>query len=80
MNENKIFEILNSKWFLIILGIVMILLLPTTYGNLQVVLNADSIGKLWHVPLVFVINVITVIMIFFKVTAKFTEKKQSQTW
>ena len=80
MNENKIFQILGSKWFMLILGIGMLALLPTTYSNLIVVYDAGMLGKIWHVPVVFLINVITALMALYKFASLAFKKKEETEW
>ena len=81
MNDNKIFQILNSKWFMLGLGILMILLLPTTYGNVKIVMDAGEMSRLFWVPLVFIINVITAVLALYKFASKaFTKQEQKQEW
>lgn len=76
MNDNVFFNFIGSKWFVLGLGIVMCLLLPTTYNNLIVVKDAGQLSSAWWVLAVFVINVITVIMAFFKFMSLLTTKKE----
>lgn len=76
MNENIIFKFIGNKWFILILGIVMCLLLPTTYNNMIVVYNSGEMSKFWWIPVIFIINLITIILTFYKFTSSFMKKKQ----
>ena len=53
----------------------MIFLLPTTYSNLMIVYNAGEMARLWWVPTVFIINLLTAIMAIYKATGMFFQKK-----
>jgi hypothetical protein len=77
MNDNMFFKFLGSKWFMLALGVLMTLALPTTYKNLMVVYNAGAIGTHIGIPIVFVINLITVIMAFYSFSTKMFAKKDS---
>jgi hypothetical protein len=80
MNENNIFKILNSKWTMLIVGIVMIIFIPTTYGNVKVLLEAGAAGKYWYLILVFVINVLGAIMALYKFASIAFIKKEKTEW
>jgi hypothetical protein len=81
MNENKIFQIVGSKWFMFGLGIAMIALIPTTYKNLITVYDAGMLSKIWHVPIVFGINVFTAGMAFYKFASmQFGKKDEVVEW
>jgi len=80
MNDNKVFEILNSKWTMLILGIIMTVILPITYGNLIIVYEAGEMANLWWVPVVFIINLITAIMAYYKFTTLLFAKKEVKEW
>jgi len=76
MNFNKVLEFIGSKWFMAGLGLLMIILLPTTYGNLMIVFEAGEMGRVWIVPVVFVCNILTAIMATYKATGMFFGKKR----
>jgi hypothetical protein len=81
MNENKIFQILNSKWFMLFLGIGMILLLPITYENAKVIIDAGEVAKYWYLLAVFIINIITAVAALYKFASKaFTKKDDRPEW
>ena len=82
MNENIFFKFIGSKWFSLVLGIVMCALLPVTYGNFMVVYDAGQIGQFWYIPAILLINIITIIMAFYKFTSNFVGNKQqdSEEW
>ena len=77
MNTNSVFQFIGSKWFVLFIGLLMLFLMPTTYGNLMVVYNAGEMGRLWWVPVVFIINLITAIMALYKATGMFFSKEAS---
>jgi len=76
MSINKALEFIGSKWFVTILSLVMIGVLPITYGNFMIVFRAGEIGSLWWVPTVFIINLLTAIMAIYKATSMFLSKKR----
>jgi len=78
MNENKILEFIGSKWFVAILGLLMIIVLPITYGNLMIVFEAGEMSRVWWVPTIFVINLLAAIMCAYKATGMFLTKKTNQ--
>lgn len=75
MEVNKILEFIGSKWFIAILGIAMIFVLPTTFSNLMIVFDAGEMGRLWWVPTIFVINLLSAVMCFYKAAGMFFTKK-----
>jgi len=80
MNENQIFQILNSKWAMLLIGVLMTLALPLTYGNMMTVIDAGELSQYWWTLIVFLINLFTVIMAFFKFASKAFTKKESLEW
>lgn len=83
MNINKVLEFIGSKWFVLVLGIAMIFVLPTTYSNFMIVYHAGEMQRLWYIPLVFILNLVTAIMAMYKATGMFFSKKnkeQSREW
>jgi len=60
----------------------MCALLPVTYGNFMVVYDAGQIGQFWYIPAILLINIITIIMAFYKFTSNFVGNKQqdSEEW
>lgn len=56
----------------------MLLVLPTTYSNLMIVYNAGEMGRIWWVPTVFVINLISAMMTIYKAMGMFFEKNDTQ--
>ena len=78
MDANKILAFIGSKWFVLVLGVLMVFLLPTTYGNLMVVYNAGAMARLWWIPVVFIINLITAILALYKATSMFFGKKVNE--
>ena len=84
MNENKVFKIIGSKWFIFFLGIgLCIALITTTYPNLIIVYNAQMMGKLWYIPTVFTINILGIfmcVMKFLDKQKKDKSKSQEQEW
>ena len=77
MNVNKVLEFIGSKWFVLVLAIAMIAVLPTTYGNFMVVYHAGEMARLWWVPTVFIINLLTAVMAIYKATGMFLKKKSA---
>lgn len=78
MNSNKVLALIGSKWFVLILAIAMIVVVPITYGNLMIVYNAGEMSRLWWVPTVFIINVLAAFMSIYKVMGMFFQKKEVQ--
>lgn len=77
MNTNKILSLIGSKWFIAIVGVMMLFLLPTTYGNFMVVYKGGAMSRLWWIPIIFIINVLTAIIAFYKASGMFFKKKES---
>ena len=82
MDLNKVLEFLGSKWFVAILALAMIAILPTTYGNLMIVYDAGEMGRLWYIPVVFIMNILAAIMAVYKGAGMFLKKKTNdkQEW
>ena len=80
MNDNIFFNFIGSKWFSLVLGIAMCGLLLVTYSNVMVVYNAGELAALWYVPLIFVINIITIIMAFYKFMSGLSKGKEKEEW
>lgn len=78
MNANKALQFIGSKWFVLALGIAMILVLPTTYSNLMIVYEAGEMSRVWWVPVVFIVNLLTAIMSIYKAASMFFSKKEVQ--
>lgn len=76
MNTNKVLEFIGSKWFVAILALVMIFLLPTTYSNFMVVFKGGAMARLWYVPTVFLMNLLAAIMACYKATGMFFTKNR----
>lgn len=53
----------------------MLAVLPVTYGNLMIVFNAGEMGRLWWVPTIFIINLLTAVMALYKAVGMFFKKK-----
>ena len=75
MNTNKALQFIGSKWFVLALGIVMLFVLPVTYGNMMIVFNAGEMNRLWWVPTVFITNLLAAMMSIYKATGMFFSKK-----
>ena len=80
MGVNKVLEFIGSKWFVSLLAIAMLFVLPVTYGNLMIVFDAGEMGRLWWVPTVFIINLLTAIMSIYKAASMFFTKKEDVDW
>ena len=79
MNENKIFNFIGNKWFILILTIgLFAALITTTYPNLLVVYKAQMMGKLWYVPTVFIVNILGIMIAIMKFIDKLREDKNKQ--
>lgn len=76
MNANKALQFIGSKWFVLALGIGMLLVLPITYGNLMIVFNAGEMSRLWWVPTTFTANLLAAIMSIYKAAEMFFSKKE----
>lgn len=76
MNENMLFNFIGNKWFILVLALAMCLVLPTTYNNLIIVYEAGEMSKLWWVPVIFIVNLITVILAFYKFISSLAKKKE----
>lgn len=71
----KILQFLDSKWFMLILMVAMGVLLPTTYDNMIVVYEGGRMSDLWYIPAVFICNLLTVAVAFWKFMGKISDKK-----
>lgn len=82
MGGEKVLKFLGSKWFMLGLGILMLLLLPTTYSNFILVYKAGEMGRLWWIPVVFIINLLSAIYAIQRATGMFLSKKRDdqQEW
>lgn len=81
MSVEKVLQFIGSKWFVLLLGIGMLLVLPITYSNLMIVFNAGEMSRLWWVPTVFTINLITAIMAIYKAASMFFSKtNEPEDW
>ncbi len=72
---DKILAFIGTKWFSLILGILMSVLLLFTYHNFQVVFEAGEMSKYWWIVAVFVINIFAVIMSFYKFMSLWQKQK-----
>ncbi len=75
MNENAFFNFIGNKWFVLILAVAMCFALPTTYGNMITVYNAQQLAKYWWVPVIFICNLLAIIMAFYKFFNSIMKKK-----
>jgi Zn-dependent protease with chaperone function len=57
---------IGSKWFVLVLGIVMICIFPITWGNFKVVWVAGQMRQFFWIPAVFIINVLTIGLCVYK--------------
>ena len=73
----KILDFIASKWFVLVLLVIMALFLPTTWNNLQVVRQAGMLGQFWYIGLVFACNLLGTFLAFWKFMALITTKKQT---
>jgi len=78
MNVNKALQFIGSKWFVLILAIVMMVVLPVTYSNLMIVFNAGEMSRLWYIPTVFIINLLSALMSIYKAAGMFFSKKEKE--
>ncbi len=78
MNANKALEIIASKWFVLILGLGMLGVLPITYSNLMLVFYAGEMSRVWWVPTVFTCNLLAAMMSVYKATGMFFSKKDDE--
>ena len=78
MNANSALQFIGSKWFVLALGLGMLLVLPITYSNLMIVFNAGEMSRVWWVPVVFIANLLTSIMSIYKAAEMFFSKKDDQ--
>lgn len=64
------------------LGIAMLLVLPTTWGNMIIVYKAGEMSRLWWVPTVCIINFLSAIMALYKAIGMLVKKKDDaqQDW
>jgi hypothetical protein len=79
MVNNKILDFIASKWFVLVILVMMSLFLPITWSNLKVVMDAGMLGKFWYIGLVFGCNALGVLFSFWKFMALITTKKQEDT-
>jgi Zn-dependent protease with chaperone function len=73
---NAVLKFLNSKWFILILMVVMGLALPTTWHNFKVVLDRGQLAAFWWVAAVFICNALAVLMAFWKFMGTITKKEE----
>ena len=76
---NAILRFIGSKWFMLILMIGMGLVIPITWGNLQVVIEKGALSSYWWVAAVFICNVLALVMAFWKFMSSFSSGKQNNT-
>lgn len=74
---NAILRFIGSKWFTLVLMILMGLFLPTTWNNLQVVLAKDALSQFWWIGAVFLCNALGVLFAFWKFMGQITDKKEA---
>ena len=58
----------------------MCALLTVTYRNFMVVYNAGQLALFWYVPVIFIMNIITIIIAFYKFTSFFFENSDKKEW
>jgi hypothetical protein len=75
---DSFFKFIGSKWFILVLGIGLIIALPFTWHNLKVVFSAGQAGKYWYLVGVFIINALSVLLCSYKFMSLLT-KKSNQT-
>lgn len=81
MNANKALEFIGSKWFMLFVALIMLGVLPITYSNLMIVFEAGEMGRIWWVPTVFLINLLSAIMGIYKTVEMFLSKKDEvENW
>lgn len=78
----SVLRFLSSKYFTLVLEIVLICVLPFTYHNFQVVYQAGQISQFWYIVAVFVINVLSIGLCIYKFMGAITKKEivQTQEW
>lgn len=81
---NAILRFIGSKWFTLFLMVIMGLFLPTTWNNLQVVMDKDQLSSFWWIGVVFACNALGVLFAFWKFMGQTTSKKEqpatTQQW
>jgi len=79
---DSLFKFLGTKWFTLILGLGLTLLIPFTYHNFEVVWKAAELSGYWYLVLVFAINVISVGMCAYKFMGQLYKQKPivQQEW
>jgi membrane protein implicated in regulation of membrane protease activity len=77
---NAVLSFIGSKWFTLVLMVLMGVFLPTTWGNLQIVLAKNQLSSFWWIGVVFACNVLGVAFAFWKFMSQISNKQQiSQT-
>jgi hypothetical protein len=79
MVNNKILDFIASKWFVLVILVMMCLFLPTTWSNLKVVMDAGMLGNFWYIALVFGCNVLGALFAFWKFMALITSPEKVDT-
>jgi hypothetical protein len=63
---DKVFSFIGSKWFVLILGIGMMIAIPFTYHNFIVIYKAGQMGQFKFYTAAFFINIISIGMCAYK--------------
>ncbi|MCK9430201.1 MAG: hypothetical protein M0R17_09380 [Candidatus Omnitrophica bacterium] len=79
---DNILKFLGSKWFTLILGLAMVVVLPFTWHNFKVVQAAGQLVKFWWVVAVLIINAISIFFCAYKFLGSLNKKDQpkSEEW
>jgi len=79
---DTVLKFIGSKWFTLILGLVLMGVLPFTYHNFMVVYSAGQMSKFWWIVAVFIINVLSVGLCVYKFMGQLKAKPQisNQSW
>lgn len=73
----KLLRFIGSKYFILLILVIMGIALPITWHNLSVVMEADMLKKFWYIGLVFACNALGALMAFWKFLALISDKKKA---
>ncbi len=72
----KLLRFIGSKYFVLLILVIMGIALPITWHNFKVVRDADMLKQFWYIGLVFACNALGALMAFWKFLALILDKKK----
>jgi hypothetical protein len=73
--SDSILRFIGSKWFTLVLGVILIIVLPFTWHNFQVVWEKSQLTAFWWIVAVFIINVISIGLCAYKFVSQLNNTK-----